>query len=184
MYLGHASAYMALAFWIASSAASSVVRLTSATFDAVTQLQSPETDWFIAFHAPNCQYYKALEPTLSAVAKALPKQLRVGAVDGRQNADLKDRFYVRRTPTVYFFHNGRMYPFKGPQTVEYMTEYASGRFREIDRANLNFKRYQPVPPPVRQQTTLDDVNATSAADSSATSTTHHLAATSNMKSDL
>lgn len=183
MYLGRASAYMALAFWIASSAASSVVRLNSDTFDAVTQLQSPESDWFIAFHAPNCQYFEALEPTLNAVAKALPKQLRVAAVDGRQNSDLKDRFNVRRTPTVYFFHNGRMYPFKGPQTVEYMTEYASGGFREIDRANINFKRHLPVPPPVRKAT-IDDVNATWASDTSSTSSTTHMAAARNMKSDL
>ncbi|OQR83432.1 hypothetical protein ACHHYP_14717 [Achlya hypogyna] len=175
---------MAFALFVSATSAARISPLTSASFDAVTKLDAPDTDWFIAFHATNCKYFKQLQPTLSAVADALDGRLQVGSVDGSRHGDLKTRFDVRRTPTVLFFHRGRMYPFKGPQTVEYMTEYASGLFLEIDRANPNFKRYFEIPPWKHAIEANESTLLTAPPSSPSSSSTRVVLTPSDIKSEL
>ncbi|OQR89094.1 hypothetical protein THRCLA_09924 [Thraustotheca clavata] len=167
--------------FVSFATGNSIIKLTSANFDTITHLENPTSDWFIVFHATDCKYYRALEPKLSLLAATLPETLQIGSVDGIMSPDLKKRFDVRRTPTLFFFHKGRMYPYKGEQTVEYMNEYAQGLFLEIDAANPNFKRFFPIPPSERANLTKAVENRkTSAGENSESITVVH----DSMKSEL
>jgi len=72
-----------------------------------------------------------MAPAWDELADKLAAQgssVRIGNVDVTQNRGLGSRFNVRGFPTLVFFHEGKMYKFKGTRSVEAFEAFVGGAY--------------------------------------------------------
>ncbi|RHY97386.1 hypothetical protein DYB35_006333 [Aphanomyces astaci] len=132
---------------MAATVAAEVKTLTAATFETITQATTGSNgDWFVAFYAPSCPYFRELAPQFEQLSKQVKGKVNLGWVDGTLHSSLKDRFRVTRSPTMLLFHHGRMYSYKNARTVEDMEAFITTGFEMRDREMPQFKFYESVPP--------------------------------------
>ncbi|KAG5184872.1 thioredoxin domain-containing protein [Tribonema minus] len=119
-----------------------VVLLTEQNFEHLTQASTGATtgDWFVKLYAPWCGHCKRLEPTWDELAAAVAARgVNVAKVDVTANRRVGERFGVRGFPTLLLLHAGRAYTYRGPRTLEKLTEFAAGGYAAAESV--------PVPPP-------------------------------------
>eukprot|EP00644_Phytophthora_capsici_P006718 jgi/Phyca11/541896/estExt2_Genewise1Plus.C_PHYCAscaffold_80085 len=113
---------------------SNVIVLTNADFEHKTQAGSGATtgDWLVEFYAPWCGHCKKLAPIYEKVADDLKGEVNVAKVDVTANAELGKRFGIRGFPTVLHFSHGKSYKFAGQRTLEGLSAFARGGFKNVD----------------------------------------------------
>lgn len=119
---------------------SDVISLCDDDFSAtVSALQDTgDQNWLVEFYAPWCGACKALSPVWEKVATELKGTLPVAKVDATKCTKLKDRFGINGFPTIFLFHKGRQYEFRGNRIFEPLVQWAKGEFKQ--------GRSLPVPP--------------------------------------
>src|SRR5262249_60392859 len=81
-------------------ASSSIVHVTSATFDGVVTSDRPV---LIDFWAPWCGPCRAIAPVLEEIAQELGDKVTIGKVNVDDYPDLAARFGVQAIPQLLFF---------------------------------------------------------------------------------
>ncbi|GAB5373452.1 hypothetical protein AAMO2058_001752800 [Amorphochlora amoebiformis] len=104
------------------------------TFEHDTQASTGATtgDWFVKFYAPWCGHCRKLEPTWEGLAKKLKKKVTVAKVDVTANQVLGQRFDIEGFPTLLFFHNGKMYKYKGKRSLDALEKFALGGYNRVE----------------------------------------------------
>lgn len=82
---------------------SSIVHVTSATFDGVVTSERPV---LIDFWAPWCGPCRAIAPMLEEIAQELGDKVTIGKVNVDEHPDLAMRFGVQAIPQLLFFKDG------------------------------------------------------------------------------
>jgi thioredoxin 1 len=82
---------------------SSIVHVTSATFDGVVTSDRPV---LIDFWAPWCGPCRAIAPVLEEIAQELGDKVTIGKVNVDEYPDLAGRFGVQAIPQLLFFKEG------------------------------------------------------------------------------
>jgi thioredoxin 1 len=82
---------------------SSIVHVTSATFDGVVTSDRPV---LIDFWAPWCGPCRAIAPVLEEIARELGDTVTIGKVNVDEHPDLAVRFGVQAIPQLLFFKDG------------------------------------------------------------------------------
>ena len=82
---------------------SSIVHVTSATFDGVVTSDRPV---LIDFWAPWCGPCRAIAPVLEEIAQELGDKVTIGKVNVDEYPDLAVRFGVQAIPQLLFFKDG------------------------------------------------------------------------------
>lgn len=77
-----------------------------------------------------CGHCKTLVPIWESIATDLKGQIKVAKVDATTNVPLSKRFEVKGYPTLFLFHNGKSYKFKGKRTAENLVAFAKGGFKD------------------------------------------------------
>eukprot|EP01147_Barroeca_monosierra_P009302 gene9302-1570_t len=110
-----------------------VAELTDETFEHLTQISTGSTtgNWFVKFFAPWCGFCKSLAPVWDELAENLKESsVNVAKVDCTQNRQTCERFGVRGYPTLLFFHEGKVYKYKGNRDVTSLSAFALGGWEE------------------------------------------------------
>eukprot|EP01104_Vermistella_antarctica_P011033 TRINITY_DN301_c0_g1_i1.p1 TRINITY_DN301_c0_g1~~TRINITY_DN301_c0_g1_i1.p1 ORF type:complete len:3098 (+),score=985.10 TRINITY_DN301_c0_g1_i1:119-9412(+) len=112
--------------------ASDVVKVTDTNFDKKV-IKSGDS-WLIAFTAPWCVHCKHLAPVWAKTATLMKEHnVHVGSVDGTENDDLLNRFNIDGYPSMFFFHEGKMYDVTDvPQRSLAFMEFATSGYLEDD----------------------------------------------------
>ena len=84
---------------------SSIVHVTSATFDGVVTSDRPV---LIDFWAPWCGPCRAIAPLLEEIAQELGDKVTIGKVNVDEHPDLAVRFGVQAIPQLLFFKEGAL----------------------------------------------------------------------------
>jgi len=87
---------------------------------------------FVMFYAPWCPHCKNAMPAVGDLSKALSGKVNVGTVDCDDNSEVKGRFSVPGYPTFMLLKNGKMYPYKGPRTVEAWTKFIDEGYKTVE----------------------------------------------------
>ena len=82
---------------------SSIVHVTSATFDGVVTSDRPV---LIDFWAPWCGPCRAIAPVLEEIAQEQGDKVTIGKVNVDEHPDLAMRFGVQAIPQLLFFKDG------------------------------------------------------------------------------
>jgi thioredoxin 1 len=82
---------------------SSIVHVTSGTFDGVVTSERPV---LIDFWAPWCGPCRAIAPVLEEIAQELGDKVTIGKVNVDEHPDLAVRFGVQAIPQLLFFKDG------------------------------------------------------------------------------
>ena len=82
---------------------SSIVHVTSATFDGVVTSDRPV---LIDFWAPWCGPCRAIAPVLEEIAQEQGDKVTIGKVNVDEHPDLAVRFGVQAIPQLLFFKDG------------------------------------------------------------------------------
>jgi len=82
---------------------SSIVHVTSATFDGVVTSDRPV---LIDFWAPWCGPCRAIAPVLEEIAQEQGDRVTIGKVNVDEHPDLAVRFGVQAIPQLLFFKDG------------------------------------------------------------------------------
>jgi protein disulfide-isomerase len=86
---------------------STVIPLTSKTFDTYVTSDNANTLWLLKFYAPWCGHCKVLSPILDTAASHLAGKLSIGKIDCTVEKELcKSRFDVRGYPTLKYYRDG------------------------------------------------------------------------------
>src|SRR5262245_33497564 len=86
-------------------ASSSIVHVTSATFDGVVTSDRPV---LIDFWAPWCGPCRAIAPVLEEIAQEQGDKVTIGKVNVDEHPDLAVRFGVQAIPQLLFFKEGAL----------------------------------------------------------------------------
>ncbi|DAZ94993.1 TPA: hypothetical protein N0F65_000625 [Lagenidium giganteum] len=123
---------------------SNVIVLTADNFEHLTQAATGATtgDWLVKFYAPWCGHCKRLAPVFEDVANELKGSVNVAKVDVTENSELGKRFDVRGYPTVFLFHQGKMYKYSGQRTAAELVRFATGGYENLVGSKV------PAPPTV------------------------------------
>lgn len=112
--------------------ASDVVTLTGENFEEQTKaLTGDGGDWLVEFYAPWCGHCKRLQPIWEELATELKGEVSVGKVDVTENRPLGSRFDIKGFPTIKFFHEGEVYPYKGARSKDAFVAYVKGGYTEV-----------------------------------------------------
>ena len=74
---------------------------------------------------------KKLQPVWEEVATALKGEVKVAKVDVTENRALGSRFDIKGFPTVKFFRNGEVYPYKGSRSKDAFMNYVRGGYEDV-----------------------------------------------------
>jgi protein disulfide-isomerase-like protein len=88
-------------------------------------------DWLVEFYAPWCGHCKRLQPIWEELATELKGEVSVGKVDVTENRPLGSRFDIKGFPTIKFFHEGEVYPYKGARSKDAFVAYVKGGYTEV-----------------------------------------------------
>lgn len=55
----------------------------------------------------------------------------MGKVDVTENRPLGSRFEIKGFPTIKFFHEGEVFPYKGARSVAAFETYVKGGYKEV-----------------------------------------------------
>lgn len=110
--------------------ASSVVELTSESFEHQTQASTGQTTgkWFVKFYAPWCGHCKKLTPIWDELSdvESLKQDFLVAKVDCTQHKDICQRFGIRSYPTLKLFANRQVYDYNGGRTLDELKSFLEG----------------------------------------------------------
>eukprot|EP00984_Skeletonema_dohrnii_P014912 scaffold6371_cov86-Skeletonema_dohrnii-CCMP3373.AAC.1 len=86
---------------------STVIPLTTKTFDSTVTTDSANTLWLLKFYAPWCGHCVALSPILDQAASHLAGKLSIGKIDCTVEKKIcKGKFDVRGYPTLKYYRDG------------------------------------------------------------------------------
>lgn len=121
-------AFLALAL-ATISAASNVVDLTPANFDATVLSGKPA---LVEFYAPWCGHCKKLAPTWEELGdsfSASHKQVTIAKLDGDEHKELSTKYGITGFPTIKYFDGSDSLPedYTGGRGLEQLQEYIQDR---------------------------------------------------------
>ena len=112
---------------------SSVIRVTSLTFEEELRAATSGDALMLVFHAPWCGHCRQLAPVLdqfAAQAKENRIPVRVGKVDATAERALATRFHIRAYPTIFFLRDGKVYTYGGRRSAEAFAKFVQGGMNE------------------------------------------------------
>mmetsp|Transcript_6442 Transcript_6442/g.14054 ORF Transcript_6442/g.14054 Transcript_6442/m.14054 type:complete len:158 (-) Transcript_6442:996-1469(-) len=90
-----------------------------------------------------------LAPTWASLAESSLDNLKVARVDGTRQLNLMKRYGIKGFPSLlYISEDGQLYKFKGQSTLENLTSFASGGWKDAPI-------YDPRGPPARKSMPLN-----------------------------
>ncbi|KAL3782708.1 hypothetical protein HJC23_012227 [Cyclotella cryptica] len=118
------------------SVSGAVIDLTDETFEHQTQASTGQTTgkWFVKFYAPWCGHCKSLAPIWEELDQRLqqsetPHGILLAKVDATKNPQLSKRFQIQSYPTLKYFANRQMYPYKGSRTVDALYAFVTEGYK-------------------------------------------------------
>lgn len=114
----------ALAEQAEAESASTVVTVTSASFDDV--VKGSDGPWILKFYAPWCGHCKRLAPTWHRLSKTLQDSgspTRVGKIDCTVHRRVCSRFGVNGYPSLFYVREGIVYKYSGGRSVNAFVEF-------------------------------------------------------------
>ncbi|KAL7521552.1 hypothetical protein ACHAWX_006230 [Stephanocyclus meneghinianus] len=130
------------------SVSGTVINLTDETFEHQTQASTGQTTgkWFVKFYAPWCGHCKSLAPIWEQLDQRLqqdepPHGILLAKVDATKNPQLSNRFQIQSYPTLKYFADRRMYPYKGLRTVDALYDFVTEGYKTATTTETI-----PVPP--------------------------------------
>ncbi|KAF0687291.1 Aste57867_20957 [Aphanomyces stellatus] len=108
--------------------------VTELSETAVTSWTTNNGTWLVAFQAPWCDECKQLRPVLDSVALNLRGKVQIAMAD--TSASLKVRFDIQSLPSMWLLSDGNSYFYKGPHTVEALSAFCRGGFKQEEASRL------------------------------------------------
>lgn len=143
LYVILSSCVLALLLLPFSGVHGEIIELTDATFEQLTQASTSgkttknNNKWFVNFYAPWCGHCKQLMPTWIDLDEHLQKEEKGHVILAKMDMTLsmitRDRLSISGFPTLKLFNKGHMYDYRGARTVEAMSEFVFGGYKNIPK---------------------------------------------------